>query len=89
MKHIELATVTSNKLGDIKNAGNHWAVIRGSVNHCYYYSTEICTVNHASKIFQLIDRKISMSTSCACGKYRNYLTARGYKQVPWNSIGLN
>lgn len=76
MKHTELINCKRNT-----KCGNHRVEVEGDTSHLIYYATEIVTVNHAKREFSTIDYKISPSTSCAIGKYRNALTRMGYEEV--------
>jgi hypothetical protein len=74
MKHVELINCTH----DTK-CGNHRVEIEKGVKNLIYYATIIVKVNEATRTYKVISEKISRSTSCAIGKYKNYLNARGYK----------
>lgn len=77
MKHVELIHCST----DTK-VGNHRVEInQDGTKDLIYYRTIICSVNPHTKEFTTLKHRISTSTSCAIGKYRNYLTARGYREV--------
>jgi hypothetical protein len=78
MKHTDLINVNSNT-----KVGHHRVEFEGGKGHFYYYSTEICTVDYGKGIFSVDNSFGTTSTSVACGKYRNALKAKGFREVQY------